>query len=271
METTSAKRKRLEEILRRTGPCLVAFSGGGDSTFLLWVARSVLGGELLAVTVDSPLVPRRELRQAEEIAREFGVRHRVESVTLSSTVTANPPDRCYHCKRMIMERLLEIARSEGGLEVVEGSTVDDLSQYRPGRAALAELGIGSPLLEAGLTKDEIRILSREGGLSTWEKPSAPCLATRVPYGAHLTPEILGRIETAEESLRGLGFRILRVRHHGDLARIELDDEGFSRAAGPLRHRVVECLTRAGYRQVTLDLEGYRSGCFDPQPQSGGTE
>lgn len=271
METTLARRKRLEEILRGTGPCLVAFSGGVDSTFLLWVARSVLGDGLLAVTVDSPLVPRRELREAQEIARTFGVRHRVETLPLSSPVAANPPERCYHCKRMIMERLLGIARSEGGLAVVEGSTVDDLSQYRPGRAALAELGIGSPLLESGLTKSEIRTLSREGGLPTGEKPSAPCLATRVPYGVPLSPEILGRIETAEESLRGLGFRILRVRHHGDLARLELDDEGFSRASGSLRHRVAECLKRAGYRQVTLDLEGYRSGCFDPRPQSGGTE
>lgn len=244
---------------------MVAFSGGVDSALLLRVAVEALGERALAVTAVSPIHSAFEAEEATCLAQEMGARHRlIEADPLADEhVAGNPPDRCYHCKRALFTRLLELARSEGLGAVVEGSNVDDRGDYRPGEKALEELGVLSPLREAGFTKAEVRELSRELGLSSWSKPPYACLATRVPYGEKLTPERLQRVDAGERFLRGMGLKQVRVRDHGRIARIEAplaELELLVREEN--RARVVSELRRLGYDYVTVDLEGYRSGSMN---------
>ena len=243
----------------------VAFSGGVDSTLLLRAAHDALGNNAIAVTVSSSFIARREIHEAESFCAENGIIQEVISVDESEIAhfTENPPDRCYLCKHEIFTRILETARKHNISHVIEGSNVDDLGDYRPGLRALQELSIKSPLREYGFTKAEIRELSRELGLPTWEKPSYACLASRFMYGERITRKKLEMIERAEELLMSLGFRQMRVRLHGKLARIEILPEDFPLILDTeIRSKIYDSLKSYGFSYVSLDLKGYRTGSMN---------
>ena len=254
---------RLRAILEVLGSVAVAYSGGTDSAFVLAVARDALGDRALALTADSPSVPRVELEAARAIAAGLGVQHVIlPTAELDDPAyRANTPDRCYFCKSHYLDELLAYALAHGCAALVDGANADDLGDYRPGQKAARERGVRSPLQEVGLTKAEIRALARARGLPNWDKPAAACLASRIPYGTPVTSEVLSQIERAEEHLHRLGFRQVRVRHHGAVARIEVESAELARAV-ELRADIVAALREAGFTYVTLDLAGFRSGSLN---------
>ncbi|MGI9953391.1 ATP-dependent sacrificial sulfur transferase LarE [Moorellaceae bacterium AZ2] len=258
------KLERLKENLSSLDGVLVAFSGGVDSTLLLRVALEA-APRVLAVTAVSPTYPQGELEQAKVLARDLGVEHLVvESREMENPdFCSNPVDRCYHCKSELFGLLKEIAASRGLKVVLDGTNASDAGDYRPGMRAARAHGVRSPLLEAGLTKEEVRQLSRYYHLPTWNKPSMACLSSRIPYGEPITREKIAQIEAGEAFLRGLGLREVRLRHHGSLARLEVDPAAFPfLVSHGVREKIISTLKGLGFVYITLDLEGYRTGSMN---------
>ena len=264
MQETHPKKQALESWLKQIGPLAVAFSGGVDSTFLLAMAANVISDtdKLLAVTEASPVHSGADAAFARSFAETLNVRHVTidAGMMVDPEFTANSPDRCYLCKRSILKQIIDAAESFGIRNVAHGVNVDDLGDFRPGMNAARELNIHSPLLEAGFTKQDIRRLSREMGLPTWNKPSSGCLATRIPYGHPIDLKKIKAIAASEAFLRNLGFGDCRVRHYGELAKIEVSIRDADRLRAPgIRHRIVKAFREIGFLYVSLDLEGFGSG------------
>jgi uncharacterized protein len=258
------KELALERTLSSLGSVVVAYSGGVDSAYLACVAGRTLGNRAWAITADSASYPERHRAIAIQIAERFGLRHEVIRTHELDVLEyrANPVNRCYYCKRELYTHLTRIAADRHAV-VVDGNNADDRGDYRPGRQAAKEFGVRSPLDEVDLSKNEIRELARRAGLPTWDEPASACLSSRIPYHHEVTDDKLRTIERAEQSLRGLGFRVIRVRHHDDLARIEIGCDEIARALEPeTSAAIVRELKAAGYRHVTLDLQGYRSGSLN---------
>jgi uncharacterized protein len=270
--TVAEKQASLREILKDLGQVVIAYSGGVDSTFLLKAAADTLGAaNVLACMSAGPSEPCQQLAKAAGMARDMGV----ELVTLEAgeledpNFTANKADRCFHCKSHLCRMLLEIARERGFQHVAFGVNHDDLDDFRPGSRAMKVFGVRSPLAEAGLTKQEIRELSRQAGLPTADQPASPCLASRIPYGLEVTEQRLRQVDQAEDFLRSLGFVEFRVRHHDTIARIEVPPAQIAGIlAEPVRSKVVERLKSLGFQYVTVDLQGFRSGSLN-EPLSQG--
>ena len=263
MASLQEKYEDLCASLLSAGSVLVAFSGGIDSALLLDVAHEVLEDRVLAATARSAFVPEREMAEALSFCSARGIAHIIvdEDVLDEESISSNPTERCYHCKRRMLENLCSLA-AEQGLVVVDGTNADDMGDVRPGARALTELGVRSPLAEADLTKLDIRELARQRGLDEWDKPSFACLASRIPYGEEITVDKLARIDKAEQLLIGAGFSQVRVRAHGNIARIEVVPSEFNMLLGLARTGMSEAIHDLGFAYVTLDVDGFRSGSMN---------
>ena len=264
-EPLEAAEQRLRALIASYDSLIVAFSGGVDSAYLAVVATQVLGPAAICLTADSPSYPDHHRQLALRLAREFRLNHEFVATAEveRAEYRANPVNRCYYCKHELYEVLSRVASERGVRTIADGSNADDRSDHRPGRQAAREFGVQSPLDQVGLTKADIRELSRRAGLPTWDEPASACLSSRIPYFHEVTDDKLRTIERAEEALRGLGFRVCRVRHHDELARIEVGRDELARALEPdVAAAIVDALKEIGYRYVTIDLQGYRTGSLN---------
>jgi pyridinium-3,5-biscarboxylic acid mononucleotide sulfurtransferase len=262
---TEKKSERLNSILKEFSSVVIGFSGGVDSSFLLHRAHILELPGLIAVTLRTPYIPANEIADSIEFTAKRGIRHNILNLGFPESIRHNPGDRCYTCKKILFSELTAFAAQNNIARVVDGSNADDTDEYRPGLKALRELGIRSPLMEAGLTKQEIRELSKKEGLSLWDKPAMACLLTRIPYDTDVSEETLRMIESAENMLFELGFPGTRVRVQGDSARIECLPGYMERIIQkPLRNQIISSLKKTGFRYISLDLEGYRTGSSDSQ-------
>ena len=264
-QETAESYRKLRQILSRIDKAAIACSGGIDSTLLLRAAADIPGLQATAFTVNSMFVPEEEITEAAKQSSALGIKHIVIDLDIKKIpeIQKNPPLRCYHCKKEVFSAIKSEAESMGIFTVLEGSHHDDTADYRPGLKALAELGIASPLKEAGFTKKEIREVSRHLGIETWEKPSSPCLATRIPYNTEITDELIKMIYESENFIKSLGFRQVRVRTHGNLARIELEEDDIGKVLDPsLRSAIESYLRKCGFDYITLDMTGYRTGSMN---------
>jgi uncharacterized protein len=266
LEMLHQKQAKLFSVLESLGPhVLVAYSGGTDSAYLAWAAAQVLGENAIAITADSASIPESHKRDAEQFAREQGFRHEyIETHEFDNPdYVKNAPDRCFHCKDELFTRMDEVGLERGIASIVYGVNVDDLGDYRPGQSAARKHEVKAPLVEAGLTKAEIRELSRMAGLGTWDRPASACLSSRIPYGTPVTPETVKTVEKGEEEIKALGFRQFRVRFHGELVRIEVSREEIAKALTPeIAAAFTAIFKPLGFHYVTLDLEGYRQGAMN---------
>ena len=264
-DSVEQKQEKLLDLIRDMGEVMVAFSGGTDSAYLAWAANRAIGEKAIAITADSASIPRSHLRDAEDFIRRFGIRHQYIHTTEfdNPDYTQNDGNRCYHCKDELFVQLAETGKRLGISHIAYGVNVDDTGDYRPGHRAAQQHGVRAPLLEAGMTKAEIRELSRREALPTWDRPAAACLSSRIAYGLQVTPERIQQVEAGEEALRDLGFTVYRVRHHDDLVRLELGADELPRALDPhMAAKFREIFTELGFKYVTLDLEGYRQGSLN---------
>jgi uncharacterized protein len=261
------KLDRLIEVIATTGGAVVAYSGGVDSTLVAAASVRALGHRAIAVTAVSPSLAPAEAEDAKRVAEQLGIRHRIVRTreTEKPEYLANGIDRCYHCKTELYDVLARVAEERDFPVVVSGANLDDLSDFRPGLVAAAEHGVRHPLVEVEMTKSDVREAARELAIPTWDKPASACLASRIPFGVRISVDELAKVGRAERLVRELGFRQCRVRVHGEVARIEVEPEDVARLADPdVRERVVEGLRALGYRFVTLDLQGFRSGSMNPE-------
>ena len=259
------KEEKLFSLLKEMGRVLVAYSGGTDSAYLAWAAQRALGEGAVAITADSASIPESHKRDAEDFVRRFGIRHEyVQTYEFENPdYVRNDANRCFHCKDELFTRLEEIGRGRGCEHIIYGVNVDDLGDYRPGQNAATLHQVKAPLVDAGLTKAEIRELSRLAGLPTWDRPASACLSSRIPYGTPVTIENVKTVETGEEEIKALGFRQFRVRFHGELVRLEVAGEEMPKALTPeMARQFTAIFKRLGFKYVTLDLEGYRQGSMN---------